>query len=602
MKRLLLNKPISPWYVFVFAILFYAISVTAAPVHGPSGRAFYSPPSPLPSGDHGDLIWYREVNSAPTGAPMTRTWNVLYHSVGGDGETNCVSGTVMIPNEKWDGDGIRPIITYAPGTHGLCLDCVPSVQLEEGTEYESANLVALLEAGYAVLITDYAGYGTNAHTYMVGVSQGHAVLDIVEASMQIPDIDLDNNAPVGIWGYSQGGQSAAWAGELQPSYMPGLNLIGVSAGGIPADLIEVGYNVDGLTGSSFLLQVVMGMDSQFPDAFDLYNLANQTGVDAMAAASEACVFASLFDLMYVSLSDLVIGNPSLDEIIDMHIYDELEAQKLGNNRIEAPVYIYHGTADEFIPLAPALELKEKYCALGVEITFGVYPGEHITTQFQAAPFVLEWFENISKGNDAPNTCSTSAPEPSANNNPLDGDFIVTLDEWNLDAWVKLKTLGQKVYLSETSTFSADANMTRKNITGSLTIPKFIAPVWVTILPLQIRMSIEPVKNMDGYVSLDDKGMLHIHGTAYNTIKIQGLGVTRLALMPFFLETSDIVEFPIDFDGPISSLGDGNLTFNGETTFPSMKGAGIFSPLFTALISGPGQTYSITVSPPVPTTW
>ena len=26
---------------------------------GPAGMAFYTPPSPLPSGPHGTLIWYR---------------------------------------------------------------------------------------------------------------------------------------------------------------------------------------------------------------------------------------------------------------------------------------------------------------------------------------------------------------------------------------------------------------------------------------------------------------------------------------------------------------------------------------------------------------
>ena len=59
-----------------------------------------------------------------------------------------------------------------------------------------------------------------------------------------------------------------------------------------------------------------------------------------------------------------------------------------------------------------------------------------------------------------------------------------------------------------------------------------------------------------------------------------------------------VEFPINFDGPVSSLGNGNLTFTGTTTFPQLKGCGV-SAILSAVMSGPGQTYSFTVAPPAP---
>ena len=57
------------------------LPVTAAPMAGPAGAAFYVPPSPLPSGNHGDLIWYRTATvNLGTGAPAVRAWNVLYRS------------------------------------------------------------------------------------------------------------------------------------------------------------------------------------------------------------------------------------------------------------------------------------------------------------------------------------------------------------------------------------------------------------------------------------------------------------------------------------------------------------------------------------------
>jgi hypothetical protein len=102
------------------------------------------------------------------------------------------------------------------------------------------------------------------------------------------------------------------------------------------------------------------------------------------------------------------------------------------------------------------------------------------------------------------------------------------------------------------------------------------------------------------VTLDSAGQLHVHGHALANIEVNGVGLSILRI-PFGCETTAPVDFPIDFDGPISSLGDGQLTFAGTTTFPDMGGCPL-SALFTTLMSGPGQTYSFTVAPPAPTSW
>ena len=84
----------------------------------------------------------------------------------------------------------RPIISYAVGTHGLSQNWAPSIQLENGTDYESSNINAALNRGYAVLITDNPGY-TNGEvpSYMVGKAQGKRS-GIVTAALQIPNISL----------------------------------------------------------------------------------------------------------------------------------------------------------------------------------------------------------------------------------------------------------------------------------------------------------------------------------------------------------------------------------------------------------------------------
>src|SRR5690606_22377552 len=213
LRRSLLAVPLA-----VLAVC--ATATSQAAVAGPSGPAFYTLPSPIPAGNNGDLISYRPATvKLGEGAPSTRAWNVLYRSTDSTGKANVVSGTVLVPTSLWFKLTPRPVVSYAVGTHGLAQNCAPSRQFEQGADYENANIVAALKSGYAVLVSDYQGYlnGDEA-TYLAGRSQGHAVLDIFRAARGIPNVGISSNAKLGIWGYSQGGQTAAWAAEVAPTY------------------------------------------------------------------------------------------------------------------------------------------------------------------------------------------------------------------------------------------------------------------------------------------------------------------------------------------------------------------------------------------------
>ena len=84
----------------------------------------------------------------------------------------------------------------------------------------------VVSQGYVVVATDYEGLGTpGTHPYLVGESEARGVLDIVKAAQQIPETGASNKTFV--WGQSQGGQAALFAGEIQPTYAPELDLLGV---------------------------------------------------------------------------------------------------------------------------------------------------------------------------------------------------------------------------------------------------------------------------------------------------------------------------------------------------------------------------------------
>lgn len=589
------------------AIALAVSSAYAAPVIGPSDSTFFTNPASL-TGTHGDLIQYRPATvNLGAGAPATKAFNVLYQSTDSLGKPNAVSGTVLVPTTAWSGTGPRPVILYAVGTQGLAQDCAPSRQFAAGSnEYENANINAALKAGYTVLVTDYAGYlnGTES-TYLSGQSQGNAVLDIFKAATAIPSVGIDAAAPVGIWGFSQGGQSAAWAAEVLPNYAPGLNVKGVAAGGIPADFLAAARFLDGNLGAAFLASGVAGLSVQYPKTvgnnFNL--LASAEGKAQIAKLKTECVFTALFDLQNKTLSQFTVdpANTTLDDLLGVPAVETtLLAQNLGKQPLTVPMYQYHGKADEFIPLAQDIDLKRYYCANGGKVQFDLYPSEHIVTQFQAAPKALAWMADRFAGKPAPSSCSTNTtgyPTPTNTNTKPGGNFVVALDKWPLTATVGLKTLGQTVYLPSTSTFSATTDITAKTLNGTLNVPDFKQSLKIIGIGSQIGMKVTPAGATTGTASLDNAGKLHVHGTAYADITI-----TSVSGIPVGeCKTVTPVAFPLNFDGPVSSLGNGGLNFSGTTTFPQVKGCFI-SAILSALMSGSGQTYSFTVAPPAPTSY
>lgn len=574
----------------------------AAPMVGPSGSSFYSPPSTA-TGVHGDLIWYRTASvNLGSEAPSVNAWNVLYHSQDSVGAANKVTGTVLVPKQAWSGSGSRPVVSYAVGTHGLSNSCAPSIQLARGTDYETANIVAALKAGYAVLVTDYQGYTNGATpTYLAGASQGRAVLDIFTAASQIPSAGVSLGAKAAIWGYSQGGQSAAWAAELAPSYAKNVKLEGVAAGGVPADFVTTANYLDGKAGSSFLLQGVVGLAQQYPTQIPLDTLANGTGKTAIAVAKGQCVFESLFAFMNQPLSKYTTGNQTLTQLLGTPaIKNVLLAQNLGGKKVSAPLYQYHGVDDEFIPLDQAVALKRKYCSKFSNVTFGVYPSEHIVTQFQAAPTVISWLGDRFAGKLTTGTCVTFAKVPKSTATVTGGDFVVALRDWEVGGTVDLAGPLSILQLPAGAKLNAQTNLTQGTLTGDISIPPFQADLKLSgLLPIIVQVTLKPAEPISGTARLDNDGQLRVRGKLLADIQLSSLG-DKLSI-PAGCVTVKPVEFDLNFDGPVSSLGNGKLKFSGSTSFPELKDCWINGTL-QFFFSKTGQKFEFTAKPPAPSRW
>jgi Secretory lipase len=119
-----------------------------------------------------------------SGAPLDATANrVLYRSRGLNDEPIAVSGVVIIPAGPTPPGG-RPIIAWAHPTPGVVPDCAPSLAIFFFQQVQ--GLREMIRRGYIVTATDYPGLGTaGPHPYLVGISEGRAVLDSVRGALNL---------------------------------------------------------------------------------------------------------------------------------------------------------------------------------------------------------------------------------------------------------------------------------------------------------------------------------------------------------------------------------------------------------------------------------
>lgn len=192
---------------------------------GPKGDAFYAPPKPL-TGRHGRLIWARRQTGPDALKRNARL--MLYRSKSVDGDVVAVSGSLALPRGPKPKGG-WPVVTYAHGTVGVADACAPTHGYDERllVSYAYPLVRRFLDAGYAVVRTDYEGLGTpGVHPFLIGRSEGRSVLDAVRAAREL-EPRLSRRYVIA--GHSQGGHAALFAAALAPKWVPDLRLRGTVA-------------------------------------------------------------------------------------------------------------------------------------------------------------------------------------------------------------------------------------------------------------------------------------------------------------------------------------------------------------------------------------
>ena len=190
-------------------------------------------PSHCPTRQPGTVIRSEPLAACSNGAAVTR---VLYMSTGLDDKPIAVSGIVVTPPGTPPAGGWT-IVAWAHGTTGIVPRCAPSLESDGGTG-KIPEVEQLIAEGHVVVATDYPGLGTpGIHPYLVGESEGRAVLDSIRSARSLLAGKTSDTAA--IFGHSQGGHATLFAGACVPTYAPELKIVGIAPMSPPTALGEL---------------------------------------------------------------------------------------------------------------------------------------------------------------------------------------------------------------------------------------------------------------------------------------------------------------------------------------------------------------------------
>ncbi|WP_417509712.1 alpha/beta hydrolase [Microbacterium sp.] len=372
----------------------FAERVEEGMIAEPEVQAFYTVPSPAPSGDPGDVVRVEKAVGAPSGA---EAWRILYHSTDETGADALVSGMIITPTAATAKP--RTLVLWGHPTTGIAPRCAPSIGVAPFALIE--GLEALLDAGFVVAAPDYSGMGMpGPPSFLLGDTEAANLLDIARATQKIPEVQI--SADLLLWGHSQGGHAALFAAQNAADYAPELTVLGVAVAAPATDLGEllkadIG-DVSGVTIGAYAFSAYAAAyaDSLPPDPLDL--ILTEAGAAAVPSMSELCLLgqnAKLHDIATPLIGGFISHPPESTSPWD----DLLTANTPQQTALPMPLFVAQGESDTLVrPDTTAAYVRTQQAA-GTAVTSHTYPGVgHGGVALKAIDELIPWMTAL---RDAP---------------------------------------------------------------------------------------------------------------------------------------------------------------------------------------------------------
>ena len=281
-----------------------------------------------------------------------------------------VSGVLFLPRGKRPIGG-WPVVAWAHGTVGVADICAPSWAGRSLRDMTYLN--AWLEAGFAIVATDYQGLGTpGPHPYLYTRPAAYNVLDSIRAVAQ-PRFGLSRKTV--LVGQSQGGTAVIATGGYAADYAPGIDIRGIIATGAGSSRVAPGEipKLDPNLVSPLLgyLPLAVLTAQQSDPALRAEDLVTDRALGLMEQGRRACFPALVSDAMGAGLT---LANSLKPDA--MARIGAINNSNMGypTYRLVAPLFVGTGAEDRDVPPQMHAALVREACAAGTVVEAHIYLG------------------------------------------------------------------------------------------------------------------------------------------------------------------------------------------------------------------------------------
>jgi hypothetical protein len=315
-----------------------------------------------------------------------------------------VSGTLYLPSGAAPSGG-WPLLAWGHGTAGVADICAPSWTTHDTRDATYLN--RWLEAGFAVVVTDYQGLGgPGPHPYLYWQAEARSILDSARAAFAARPKLISKKVVVA--GQSQGAGAALGVARLAHEYAPDVHVLGIVATGPNSTFPEGPVALPVRNSSNMFLSFVSGGlrddgpkidDIVSPRGRQLLDTARRACTDELGALAQSLKVRSLSDTLSISLEELA---PYRIPVTDM---------PMGPSKF--PLLIATGMADDTVEPLRQYAVVAALCTSNNAVTWRRYEGlDHDEALNGSFDDSLSFARSLLAGERVSGNCSEIAPPSS----------------------------------------------------------------------------------------------------------------------------------------------------------------------------------------------